>query len=156
MSELDRIDFEIVAALQKDARLSNKELAGQVGLAPSTCLGRVRRLVREGVFLGFHARVDPASLGVGLQAVVSVRMNTHTRTAWDALKAHVLGLPEVVAAYNLAGREDLLIHVAVRDTEHLRRFISDAITSRPEVHQVETNLVFEYFPRSAWPSYRSD
>ena len=68
---LDRIDFEILAQLQNDARLSNKELAARVHLAPSSCLERVRRLRRLGAITGFHATVDPEVLGIALQAMRS-------------------------------------------------------------------------------------
>jgi DNA-binding Lrp family transcriptional regulator len=76
---LDRIDRALVRALQKDARLSNKELAAQVGLAPSSCLERVRRLRRTGVLRGFHADVAPEALGVGLQALIAVQLRQHSR-----------------------------------------------------------------------------
>ena len=74
---LDRLDCQIVDALQRNARLSNKELAAKVGLAASSCLERVRRLGRERVFVGFHAEVDPGALGVGLQAMIAVRLRRH-------------------------------------------------------------------------------
>ena len=66
---LDRIDFDILAALQNDGRLSNKELAAKVGLAPSSCLERVRALRESGVLRGFRAEVDPEALGIHLQAI---------------------------------------------------------------------------------------
>ena len=74
---LDRIDHEILVALQKNARLSNKELAAEIGLAPSSCLARVNRLIREGVIRGFHAEVDPKALGIGIEALVFVRVVRH-------------------------------------------------------------------------------
>ena len=76
---MDRIDASIILHLQQNARLSNKELASAVGLSPSACLERVRRLQREGVLSGFHAEVNPAELGIGLQAFVSVRLQQHSR-----------------------------------------------------------------------------
>ena len=77
MTNLDRTDRAIVALLQHDSRLSNKELAARVGIAQSTCSERVRRLERSGVFAGFHAEVDLAQLGVGLQAMIAVRLQRH-------------------------------------------------------------------------------
>lgn len=76
---LDRIDRAILAHLQKNARLSNKELAAKVGLAPSSCLARVQRLTKQGVIKGFHAFVDPQALGIGLQALVAVKLKQHSR-----------------------------------------------------------------------------
>jgi len=151
---LDRIDFEILAALQKDARLSNKELAAHVGLAPSTCLVRVRRLVEDGVLRGFHADIDPAALGVGLMAMVSVRLARHARDEVDAFRKHVLALPEVVSVYHLAGSVDFLVHVALRDAEHLRDLVLDDFTRRAEVAHLETHVLFEYVRAAATPNYR--
>ena len=80
MEALDRIDYEIVRQLRNNARLSNKELAATVGLAPSSCLVRVRGLQRDGILKGFHAEVNPASLGVGLQAMISIRLQRHSKS----------------------------------------------------------------------------
>ena len=148
---LDRIDFDIVAALQNDARLSNKELAARVGLAPSSCLERVRRLVRDRVLLGFHAEVDPRALGVGLQALVLVRLSRHSRRQVESFRRHALGLPECVALYHVAGQHDFLLHMAVRDADHLRDLALDAFTTRPEVAQLETHLIFERADKGGLP-----
>ena len=85
-STLDRIDRQLVAALRKNARLSNRELAAHVGLSASSCLERVRRLESRGVLRGYHADVDPRALGVGLQAVVAVRLSQHSRALVDAFR----------------------------------------------------------------------
>lgn len=141
---LDRTDHALVAALQQDARLSNKELAARVGLAPSSCLERVRRLVRTGVLAGFHADVDPRALGVALEAMVAVRLVRHGRGEYEAFRRHALSLPEARAVFHVAGATDFLVHVAVRDSDHLRELILAAFTARPEVAHVETSLIFEH------------
>jgi DNA-binding Lrp family transcriptional regulator len=152
-NDLDRIDFEIVAALQNDARLSNKELAAKVGLAPSSCLERVRRLRARGVLQGFHAAVDPHALGIGLQALIAIRIQRHSRRRVDEFQAHALGLPEAIAVYHVAGANDFLIHVAVRDADHLRNLALDAFTTRPEVEHMETSLIFGYRQKHALPNF---
>jgi DNA-binding Lrp family transcriptional regulator len=83
---LDRIDLAILVALQNDARMSNKELAAEIGLAPSSTLGRVRRLKDSGVLRGAHAEVDPAALGIGLQALMALRLRTNTRDSFDSAR----------------------------------------------------------------------
>src|SRR5262245_13609423 len=80
---LDRIDRTIVTVLQKNARTSNKDLAVEVGLAPSTCLERVRALRARGVIRGYHADVDREALGRGLEAIVAVRIRPHSRDLVD-------------------------------------------------------------------------
>lgn len=150
---LDRIDRQILALLQKDGRLSNKELAAEVGLAPSTCFARVKRLEEEGVLLGTYAQVDPAQLGVGLQALICVRLSRHSRDDVQAFHAHILSLPEVLAAYHITGRWDFMVPVAVRDTEHLRDLAMDGFTTRHEVAQIETSLVYEVTRKQGVPDY---
>lgn len=150
---LDRIDGEIVAALQNDSRLSNKELAARVGLAPSTCLERVRRLRASGVLRGFHADVDPKALGIGLQAFVAIRLGRHSREVYETFQTHVLSLDEVVATYHVAGSNDFMLHVVVRDPQHLQVLILDAFTTWDEVVHVETTLIYGHKRRAALPRY---
>ncbi|MBK9494233.1 MAG: Leucine-responsive regulatory protein [Alphaproteobacteria bacterium ADurb.BinA280] len=145
---MDRIDVAILQALRNNARLPNKTLAERLGIAPSTALERVRRLRESGVIEGYHAEFSPRGIGIGLQAMVAVRLTRHSRELLDAFRAHLRGLPEVVSFYHLAGANDFQIHVAVRDSDHLRDFALTALTQRSEVAHIETSLIFE-FQRSA-------
>ena len=138
----DRIDRELLRALQKNARISNKRLAELVGLAPSTCLERVRRLMERGVIRGFHADVDPARIGRPVEALIAVRLQVHNREQIDHFHEHVLALPDVLSVSHLTGADDYLLHVAVRDMFHLRSVVLDDLTARPEVSHVETHLLF--------------
>ena len=87
----------------------------------------------DGVLLGYHAEIAPQAMGVGLQAMVSVRLAKHSRALLDGFHRHVLSLPEVLACYHVAGADDFLVHVGVRDSEHLRNFTLAAFTEREEV-----------------------
>lgn len=153
MRPLDRTDRDLLRLLQNNARLSNKELAAAVGVAPSTCLERVRRLTAEGVLRGSHVELDPAAVGVGLQALVAIRLGQHSRPVVEAFQAHALGLPEVVHLYHTTGANDFLIHVAVRDAEHLRDLAMTAFTERPEVVHIETALLFAHHRAPGLPIY---
>ena len=150
---LDRTDFELLGLLQKNARLSNKELAAAVGLAPSSCLVRVQRLVKSGALRGFHAFVDPGALGIGLQALIGVQLSQHSRAKLRTFVQHLLERPEVVALYHVTGAFDFQVHVAVRDPAHLRDLALDAFTSRPEVESINTALLFETTWKDVWPDY---
>lgn len=143
-AELDRIDRQILAYLQNNARLSNKELAARVGLAPSSCLTRVRRLERSGALRGYHADVDARALGVTLEALVTVRLEKHVRSEIAGFERHLSGLLEARSWYHLAGANDYLVHVAVRDAEHLREFVLQAFSTRAEVAHMETALIFSH------------
>ena len=150
---LDRTDRAIVALLQQDARLTNKELAAQVGIAQSTCSERVRRLERTGVFRGFHAEIDPRLVGVGLQAMIAVRLQLHERSQVDRIRRYAEALPEVVAIYHMAGEVDFLVHVVARDSDHLRDIAMGAFTSLPEVTHIETSIIFEHTRFLRLPDY---
>lgn len=150
---LDRTDFAILRLLRKNARLPNKDLASRVGVAPSTALERVRRLREAGVLQGFHAEVAPAAIGIGLQAMVAVRLARHSRPQVEAFHAHLLALPEVLSLYHVAGADDFLVHVGVRDSDHLRDFAMAALTSREEVAHIETHLIFAFKRSTDLPVY---
>lgn len=144
MPALDRIDIEIIRQLRNNARLSNKELAAIVGLAPSSALVRVRGLQGAGVLKGYHAEVDTKALGVGLQAMISIRLQRHSKSDVEAFRDHAMALPEVRELYHLAGANDFLVQVWVRDPEHLRELIMSSFTAREEVAHLETGLIFEH------------
>ena len=146
---LDRTDRAIVAALQNDARLSNKDLAARIGLAPSTCLERVRALRARGVLRGFHADVDRDALGRSLEAIVAVRILPHSRPQVDSFRAAALAMPEVIELFHVTGADDFLLHVGVADTDALRDFVLDRLTVRPEVGHVESRVVYDHARRPA-------
>lgn len=140
---LDTVDLRILRLLQNDARITNRDLAAGAGIAPSTCLDRVRRLRDAGVITGYAVRLDPARLGRGLQAFLAVRVTPHRRPLVAEFVAHARALPEVRAVYHLAGPDDFLVHVAVPGVADLQRLVLDEFTSRSEVSLVHTNLIFE-------------
>ncbi|MDH4002939.1 MAG: Lrp/AsnC family transcriptional regulator [Xanthomonadales bacterium] len=156
MKPLDRIDHKIVRLLRNNARLSNKELAKAVGLAPSTCLVRTRMLQQSGVLTGFKAEVNPAALGVGLQAMIQVRLKRHFKPDVEAFRQHALELPEVVRLYHVAGPIDFLVHVWTKDSEHLRDLAMTAFTARREVSHIETELIFEHISCQELPAFLED
>lgn len=143
ITPLDRIDRALLALLRQNARLSNKALAEQVGLSESATLGRVRRMVEDGVLTGFHAEVSPKALGLGLQAMIAVRLGRHKRETVERFTRHCASLRPVVAVFNIAGRDDFLVHVRVADSDALRELILASISTHPDVIHVETHLIFE-------------
>jgi DNA-binding Lrp family transcriptional regulator len=146
--DLDDIDRHIVYELARDARIANNALAERVGIAPSTCLGRVRSLRERGVIRGYHADVDPAALGRPLQAMIAVRLQSHARSRIRGFVAGVAGLPEVLNVFFLAGKDDFLLHVAAASTAALRDFV-ETLSSNGDVSYTETSLIFEHIRADA-------
>jgi DNA-binding Lrp family transcriptional regulator len=148
---LDRTDREIVRLLMDDARSSNREIAARVGIAPSTLSERLRRLQQAGIFRGFHADVDPTVLGIGLEAMIAIRLRRHAETEVDAFRAHAGSMPEVMDLFHVTGPNDFLVHVVVRDADHLRDLAVSGFTTLPEVAHIETSLIFEHRAKMALP-----
>lgn len=138
---LDRTDLMLLAQLQVEGRLSNADLAERVNLSPSACLRRVQRLEREGVIAGYGARLDPAAIGIGLQAFVRLQLARHDREAIGDFVAALQDWDEVVACHALTGDMDYLLHVAVADLEHFSRFLLDRLLSSSGVADVNTSFV---------------
>jgi DNA-binding Lrp family transcriptional regulator len=142
-AELDSVDWRILEELQNDATLPNRTLAEVVGLAPSSCLQRVRRLRELGVITGFHAVVDPRATGLSLEAVVSVNIRPHTRAVVAGFWTFLMAQPETRSIFHVSGQADLLVHIAVRDSTHLQAFIMDKVASRTEVRNLTSSVVLE-------------
>lgn len=141
---VDDIDRRLVELLRADGRLSNAALAEAAGIAPSTCLARVRRLRESGVITGFSARVDHRALGLTLQALIGVRIRAGARHQMAAFMAELTEVPDVVQVFFLGGDEDFLVHVAVRDADHVRQFVLDHLSAHPAVAGTRTSLVLDH------------
>src|SRR5436309_11547006 len=141
---VDDTDRRILATLADDARIPNNALADRVGIAPSTCLGRVRALREAGVIRGYHADVDPAALGRPIQAMIAVRLQSHARGHIPAFMAKIARLPEVMDVFFLGGADDFHVHIAATSTDNLRDFVVVNLSGDPDVALTETNLIFDH------------
>ncbi|MFM9035797.1 MAG: Lrp/AsnC family transcriptional regulator [Mycobacterium sp.] len=148
--ELDDVDRRLLTILHADARISNSALADAVGVAASTCHGRVRRLRDLGVIRGFHADIDPAAIGLPLQAMVAVSLQAGARGRIRTFVQQIRRKPQVIDVYFLAGADDFIIHVAARDTDDLRAFVVDNLNADADVAGTQTSLIFEHL-RGASP-----
>ncbi|WP_433796179.1 Lrp/AsnC family transcriptional regulator [Actinoplanes sp. CA-252034] len=140
---MDELDARIIGLIQSDARLSNRELARRLGIAPSTCLERVRALTRQGVIRGYHADIDPVALNRGVQAMVSVQVRPLSRAVIDTFKASAAKMPEVLHVFVLAGGDDFLLHIGVPDLDALHAFLLDRLSKRREVTGFRTSVIFQ-------------
>jgi DNA-binding Lrp family transcriptional regulator len=153
-SDLDRTDVAILRLLQNNARLSVKEIAAEIGLAPSSTHERIRRLRDASVLLGTHVEVDPRALGIGLEALFMIELAKHKRDNVDKFMDDIVKVPEVRSAFLVTGRYDLVVHVVVGDTRHLKDLALDQFTSRPGVTRIETSIIFDARRRYELPVFR--
>lgn len=141
---LDTIDLRIIEHMQADGRISNAQLAARVGIAPSTCTTRVRSLTERGVITGFTATVDPTALGMPLQVLVSANVKSGARQKLTELTEHLRSRPEVIQLFFLGGVEDFIIHLAMRDSDHIRDFVTNHLSTHPAVSNTRTSIVFKH------------
>jgi DNA-binding Lrp family transcriptional regulator len=142
--ELDDLDRRLLGLLRENARATNQALSEALGVAPSTCLARMKALQRAGVIRRFTVEVDPKALGQALEALISVRLRPGARQQMAAFGESLKTVPEVSQFFFLAGADDFLIHVVARDTEHIRQFVLEHLSSNPVVAATQTSLVFEH------------
>lgn len=143
-AQLDEVDHRILRHLSRDARLPNNALADLVGIAPSTCLSRVRALRQRGVIRGYHADIDPVALGQPIQAMIAVRLATHARGHISQFAAKLAAMPDVLNVFFLGGPMDFYVHVAAASTHELRDIVVVNLSGDPDVAHTETNLIFEH------------
>lgn len=146
-AELDNIDLDILRILSSEGRISNAELAERVGVSPSTSLTRTRSLVDRGVITGFHASVNPAALGLSLEALISVSLRAGARSNLSDFMRQMRELPQVVQVFFLGGNEDFIVHVAVQDSSEVREFVLDQLSNNASVASTRTNLIFAHTHR---------
>jgi Lrp/AsnC family leucine-responsive transcriptional regulator len=140
---LDAIDRRIVMALQADARLSNVDLAATVGLSPSPCLRRVKRLEREGYIEGYRASLRRDRVGLGLSVFVGVKIDGHANERALVFEKAVSAMPEVIACHLIAGEADYLLEVVVPDLQGYQRFLVGKLLNLAAVREVKSNIAIQ-------------
>ncbi|MGJ4888291.1 Lrp/AsnC family transcriptional regulator [Bradyrhizobium sp. HKCCYLR20261] len=140
---LDAIDHRIIRELQADARLSNVELADRVGLSPSPCLRRVKRLERDGIIQGYRAVLNRDSVGLGFSAFLAVKIEGHANVHALDFEDTVCAMPEVLACHLVSGDSDYLLEVVTADLEHYRRFLVERLLNLPIVREVKSNIAIQ-------------
>jgi DNA-binding Lrp family transcriptional regulator len=142
--EIDDIDRQLLDLLQADARMTNSELASRVGIAQSTCIQRVRNLTSRGVIEGFHAKINRGAVGHGLEVLVSVTLRATARQQLSTFMVEMKALPEVQQVFFLGGSEDFILHLATKDSDHVREFVLENLSANPAVANTRTNIIFEH------------
>jgi len=154
MKKLDEIDLRILTILYKDADITNKELAAKIGIAPSTCLERVKRMKSNDIIKDAFIDINFKNIGGNIEAIAAIKLQPYSEIIVNKLRDDLLLLPEIISLYHMGGSYDYFIHMSVRDSEHLRQFVFNAITSREEVTTVETSLIFEHSRSGVLPNFK--
>ena len=139
-NRLDRIDVRILDVLQQDGRLSNQELAERVGLSPSPCLRRVKRLERDGVIQRYAAVVDQSKVGIPVSVFVSVKLERQREDDMERFEQAIANYREVVECYLMTGSRDYLLRVVTGDLTAYERFLKDTMTRIEGVASIESSF----------------
>ena len=138
---LDRIDRHILQLLQANGRMTNIALARLVGISPPPCLRRMRALEAAGLIRGYHADLAPEALGFAVTVFAQIGLASQAERDLKAFEDLVLTWPEVREAHMLAGETDFLLKIVAPDWDSYQHFLSDKLTSAPNVNQVKSALV---------------
>ncbi|WP_448537948.1 Lrp/AsnC family transcriptional regulator [Sphingobium yanoikuyae] len=149
---MDRFDIALLEALQSDSRRSMNELGEQIGLSSSACHRRIRALEDAGMIEGYAARLDPAALGLTLQAFVEISLTSQSREAMERFETAVTGFPEILECHLMAGQADYLLRVAAADLKGFDAVHRDCLARLPGVSAIRTSFAIRRI--RDWRGYR--
>jgi DNA-binding Lrp family transcriptional regulator len=136
----DAIDLKLLAELQENGRITNVELATKVGLTAPPCLRRMRTLEQSGAIRGYHAEIDPASMGYSIMVFAMVSLKSQAEEDLRAFETHVGSLPQVRECHMLNGEIDFILKIVAHDLQSFQEFLTSKLTSAPNVVSVKTSL----------------
>ena len=137
---MDEIDFRILRALKTDARQTHQDLSDLVGLSPTPCARRIRKLEADGIITGYSARIDEGRMGFGFSVFVSVRLDRQIDDRLQAFEERIRHFPEVVDCWLMTGSFDYLLRIAVRDLDEFESFLTGRLTKLPGVASLESSI----------------
>ena len=143
MTELDRIDRKILDVLQRQGRMSMTELAEHIGLSASPCAERVKRMERDGVITGYHARVSPEALGKTLLVFVEIKLSAKSGEVFDKVKQELLHMPEVLECHLVSGSFDYLVKARLSGMSEYRHLLGDILKKLPVAAESHSYVVME-------------
>lgn len=145
---LDEIDYAILDVLQRDAGLSNAELAEKVGLSASPCWRRIRRMEEAGVIAKHVVLLNAQALGLETVVFASIKLSAHSRDSLPLFEAAVKRYPEVMECYTVSGGVDYLLKVVTRDIRGYEQFLRDHLLQMPAVAEVHSRIAITEVKRS--------
>ncbi len=137
----DDVDMAILTFLQTDSTITNAELAKQIGLSPSACLGRTKRLKEAGIIKRFVAIIDEQKIGLEVVTFVFVSLAPHDRKTTEAFLESIRAIPSIMECYNISGVHDFLLKIIAPSISVYRNFVIDTLIEVPGVGKIESSVV---------------
>ncbi|MEO6031632.1 MAG: winged helix-turn-helix transcriptional regulator [Burkholderiaceae bacterium] len=150
MSDIDRVDRKILDILQREGRISMTDLAERIGLSTSPCSERVRRMERDGVITGYHARIDPKALGKTLLVFVEITLSSKSGDVFDQVRNELLNVPEVMECHLVSGGFDYLVKARLRAMNEYRHLLGDLLKKLPVTAESHSYVVMEEVKESLY------
>ena len=141
--KVDETDKRILEQLQRNGRLTNLEVAEKIGLSPSPCLRRLRRLEQRGVIEGYSVKINRKKLGLDLTAFILLKLERYSEADPQVYRDRFTAMPEVVACHVISGTHDFLLQVLVADLDAYRRFTLESLLKVPGIRDLESRFVIE-------------
>lgn len=141
--ELDKIDRKILAILQQDARIAITDLADRVGLSVTPCGERVKRLEKERIILGYHARLDPQAIELALLVFVEIKLSAKSGAIFEQFKREIIKLPSVLECHLVSGDFDYLIKARIPKMADYRKLLGDILLTLPGAQESRSYIVME-------------
>jgi Lrp/AsnC family leucine-responsive transcriptional regulator len=143
MRELDRIDRQILDILQRDGRIAITDLAARVNLSTTPCSERVKRLERDGVITGYHARVDPAALEKPLLVFLNIKLSAKSGDVFERVREELLLVPEIMECHLVSGDFDYLVKARLSEMGAYRKLLGDILKRLPAAAESRSYMVME-------------
>ncbi|MDX2141716.1 MAG: Lrp/AsnC family transcriptional regulator [Rhodospirillaceae bacterium] len=140
---LDPIDVKLLRTVQENARLSNVDLAERIGLSPSPCLRRLKRLESDGVIKGYMTLIDQNAVGLPVSVFVSVTLKEQSEQALEKFEVRIRALPQVMECYLMTGTADYLLRVVTADLAAYERFLKEHLTRIPVIASIQSSFALK-------------
>ncbi len=140
-SKLDAIDKKILIKLQENAKITNSQLAKEVGLSPAPTLERVKKLENIGYIKGYHAELDQDKLDLGVSVFVQASLNGSNKETMEKFQERVHSIPELVECFHVTGSADFLLKILSRDMKSYNEFILDQLIDLTEIVNLKSSVV---------------
>lgn len=138
---LDKIDFKILRILQENAKITNLQLSGEVGLSPAPTLERVKKLENAKLIKGYYTEVDEEALGIGIKAIIQITLPRQVENAISNFKKEINQMPEIMECYQVTGNADYILIVMLKDIRDFESLISTRLSKMEEIGQMQTMMI---------------
>jgi Lrp/AsnC family transcriptional regulator, leucine-responsive regulatory protein len=148
---MDRIDQKILRHLQGDARASLQDISKAVGLSPSPCWERIRKMEAAGVIEGYTVRINPQAIGLNETVLVQVTLDSHSENTLERFGETLAAIPEVIECFLVSGEYDYLLRIAVRDTRDYERLLREKLYKIKGIRHSKSNFVLRTLKKADLP-----